>query len=351
MSIPDVQKAWVSVRKGVPSKSLELKTDWPVSKKLQPGQVLVKIQASALNPVGYKTLKLIPDFLGQRPYIPEFDFSGIVVDSNDSKEYSNGDPVYGWIRLDASLKSKQGALAEYIALPQDNIQKRPPNLTPLESAGICLVALTALQTLDRIKLEKDQTILINGGSTAVGQYAIQLAKIRGAKVVATASAKNEQFVRDLGADEFIDYTKVGPLHQYLINNPPSTKYNVIFETVGIFDPSLYTYSKKYLAPNGVFVSVGPQPQGFSLATVSQTLRLGGAVIFPSFLTGIKPSFKISTLSNKVEDMKLLQEYLAQGKIKPKVDSTFAFDDVLQAYEKLMSSRAVGKVTIKVDPSI
>ncbi|KAJ2925233.1 hypothetical protein H1R20_g11882, partial [Candolleomyces eurysporus] len=351
MSIPAVQRAWVSVRKGIPSKSLELKTDWPVSKNLKPGEVLVKIQASALNPVGYKMMKMLPDFLGKRPYIPEHDFSGVVVDSNGSQEYSNGDQVYGWIRLDAQLKSKQGALAEYISLSQDNIQKRPDNVSPVEAAGVTLAALTALQSLDDVKLEQDQTILINGGSTAVGSYAIQLAKIRGARVVATASAKNEKFVRDLGADEFIDYTKVGPLHEYFSKNPPSTKYNVIFEAVGIFDPSLYTYSKRYLAPNGVFISVGPQPHNFSLTTVSQILRLSGAVIFPSFLTGIKGKFKVSGVANKVEDMKLLREYLEQGKLKPKVDSTFEFDDVLQAYEKILSSRAVGKVTIKVDPSV
>jgi 2-methylene-furan-3-one reductase len=102
---------------------------------------------------------------------------------------------------DAQLKSKQGVLAEYITLPQDNLQKRPSNVSPLEAAGVCLAALTALQSLDLAKLEQDQTILINGGSTAVGSYAIQLAKIRGARVVATASARNEKFVRDLGADE------------------------------------------------------------------------------------------------------------------------------------------------------
>ncbi|RXW21116.1 hypothetical protein EST38_g4734 [Candolleomyces aberdarensis] len=349
MSIPAVQRAWVSVRKGVPSKSLELKTDWPV-KQPGSGEVLVKIQASALNPIGYKMLKLLPDFLAKRPYIPEHDFSGFVVDSNNSQEYSNGDQVYGWIRLDAQLKSKQGVLAEYISISQDNIQKRPSNVSAIEAAGVSLVALTALQSLDTVKLEQDQTILINGGSTAVGSYAIQLAKIRGAKVIATASGKNEKFVRDVGADEFIDYTKVGPLHEYFSKNSPSTKFNVIFDAVGMFDPSLYTYSKRYLAPNGVFISAGPQPHGFNLATVSQFLRLGGAMIFPSFLTGIKGKFKISGVVNKVDDMKLLREYLEQGKLKPKVDSTFEFDDVLQAYEKILSSRAVGKVTIKVDPS-
>lgn len=92
-------------------------------------------------------------------------------------------------------------MAEYISISQENIQKRPSNVSPVEAAGVFLTALTALQSLDAIKLEQDQTILVNGGSTAVGSFAIQLAKIRGARVVATASGKNEKFVRDLGADE------------------------------------------------------------------------------------------------------------------------------------------------------
>ena len=110
-------------------------------------------------------------------------------------------PLFRFLFPDAQLKSKQGVLAEYISLPQENIQKRPSNVSPVETAGVCLAALTALQSLDAANLEQDQTILINGGSTAVGSYAIQLAKIRGARVVATASGKNEKFVRDLGADE------------------------------------------------------------------------------------------------------------------------------------------------------
>lgn len=88
--------------------------------------------------------------------------------------------------------------------------------------------------------------------------------------------------------QFIDYTKVGALHKYLQGSPPSGRYNVILEAVGQFDPSLYTHSQKYLAPNGVFMSVGPQPHGFNLATISQFVRFAGAKILPPFLTGIKP---------------------------------------------------------------
>lgn len=97
--------------------------------------------------------------------------------------------------------NKQGALSEYVAVPHTYIAKRPANVSEVEAAGVALTAMTALQALDLAGLEEGQTLFVNGGSTAVGAWAIQLAKIRGAKVVATASGKNEEYVRNKGADE------------------------------------------------------------------------------------------------------------------------------------------------------
>ncbi|KAJ2925209.1 hypothetical protein H1R20_g11890, partial [Candolleomyces eurysporus] len=353
--VPDTQKAWVSVRRGPPRRSLELKEDWPVLKTPQANEVLVKIKAAGLNPVGHKFMKLLPNWIAKRPHVAEFDFSGTVADAHESKDFSVGDEVYGWIwPLELQKSTKQGALSEYIRIPESHIVKRPSNITPIEAAGISLAGLTALQALDAVKLEEGQTIFINGGSTAVGSFAIQLAKLRGAKVVVTASGKNEEYVRKLGADEFIDYTKVGPLHTFLGHTqPPATKYNVVFEAVGLFDPSLYSHSSKYLAPNGLYISVGPQPwnQGFHLNLVPQGLRLIGALGLPSFVTGIKSKFLMVAVHNSVEDNKRLQTYLSEGKVKPLVDSVFKFDDALSAYDRIVTSRATGKVIVQVDPSL
>ncbi|KAJ3530617.1 hypothetical protein NMY22_g8500 [Coprinellus aureogranulatus] len=347
LSIPATQNAWVSVRKGVPSRSLEFNTDWPVRRTLAPGEVLVKVHAAALNPLGYKLMTMVPGFVSKRPYVPEHDFSGTIVDSNGSEEFKVGDEVFGWVLPMAQRATKQGTLSEYLTVSESCIAKRPSNISEIEAAGVTAVAITALQALDLAKLEEGQTLFVNGGSTGVGAYAIQMAKMRGARVVAVASGGKEEYVRKMGADEFIDYTKVGPLHKYLHDNPPSTKYNVILEAVGWFDPSLYTYSSRYLAPNGVFVSVGPTPDGFGLNTISQLLRFVGAIAFPSFVTGIKPQYKILRADESKEDIRKVAQYLEEGKIKPSVDSVYGFQDVLKAYERLMSSRAAGKVTINV----
>ena len=104
--------------------------------------------------------------------------------------------------LDIQPTIRQGALAEYIRVPTDYFVLRPSNISPVQAAGITLTAMTSYQALINIgKLEPEQTILVNGGSSAVGAFAIQIAKAKGAHVVATASGKNEAFVRKMGADE------------------------------------------------------------------------------------------------------------------------------------------------------
>lgn len=100
------------------------------------------------------------------------------------------------------FKTGYGALGEYTTVPADYIARRPPNVTPIEAAGITLTSVTAYRALfTSCELEAGQTVFINGGSTAVGIFAIQIAKAKGIRVVVSASARNEEFVRKLGADE------------------------------------------------------------------------------------------------------------------------------------------------------
>ena len=128
------------------------------------------------------------------------------------------------------MKTKEGALQQYARLPANHLVLRPKNISAVEAAGLSLAGQTAWQALhDCAQFEAGQSVFINGGSSSIGAYAIQIVKAKGAtRVVATASGKNEEFVRNLGADEFIDYTKQ-PLHEYLLKNPPSTKFDVIFD--------------------------------------------------------------------------------------------------------------------------
>lgn len=219
-SLPSAQTVWRIVRKGDPVKALVKEEEATVPKEVPRGYVLVKIQAASLNPVyvqaqprlvsyqsetnvfgrGFKAMRLIPNSFFKR--VAEHDFAGEVVDPNGNSRFKVGDQVFGAILLRESLKTGQGALAQYAYAPANSITHRPESISPNEASGIPIVAMTAYAALYQIgKLEADQRIFINGGTTSVGMYAVQFAKALGCKVYASASGKNEEFLRNLGVDE------------------------------------------------------------------------------------------------------------------------------------------------------
>ncbi|KIY51029.1 NAD(P)-binding protein [Fistulina hepatica ATCC 64428] len=344
-SIPRTQKAWIVERRGVPSKALTLKNDWPVPTKLDKDEVLVKVQAAALNPVGYKLMGILPNFLAGRPLIAEADLSGVIVDGNDT-QFKSGDAVFGWVPLNIASKTKQGSLAEYVKVPASALVPRPQNVSPVAAAGITLVGVTALQFTKVAQVQPGQVVFINGGSSAVGSMAIQIAKAKGAaKVIATSSGKNVDHVKSLGADEVIDYTKTS-VSDYLVSHTSSSKFSSMIDAVGINDPSLYKNSPKYMVPSGTFIHSGPQFTG-----LFDAMKLVYAGFAPVFLGGTPRTFKIMQMSHKQEDLEELQKLVASGDVKPVVDSVFEFKDVLSAYDRLMSHHACGKVIVKVDPDV
>ncbi|KAJ7135902.1 NAD(P)-binding protein, partial [Mycena epipterygia] len=332
--------AWFVVRRGHPAEVLQLKAGLPIPTKVPPGNVLVKVQATALNPVGYKLMGAVPNFLGGRPRIVEQDVAGIVVNPNDS-EFSVGDKVFG-------SSPKLGALAEYVALPSSSLVLVPANVSPIEAAGLGTVVATAYQALvTKLEIQSGQTVFVNGGSSGVGLAAIQIAKSWGCKVVATASGKNKELLLSLGVDEFIDYTQA-PLAEQLISKPPSPKFHAIFDAVGLTDPALYLNSASYLAPGGTYLTAGTLPKtrkeimGMLRQAVEGLLR-------PAWLGGVPRKFAVVAVNLGKKDLETVRDLVASGAVKPIVDSVYSFDHdgVMSAYEKLMSKRAVGKVVVKV----
>ncbi|KAJ7127531.1 hypothetical protein C8R43DRAFT_1210718 [Mycena crocata] len=283
-------QSWMVVGTGSPASAVKLQSI-PIPKPKK-GEVLVRL------PWGR----------------PENDFSGVIVDANGSTEFQAGDSVFGFVSIELSGETRQGALQEYLRVPTEFIVPLPPNVPAIDASGVALAAETAYQALfDCAKLEADQTVFINGGSSSVGAFAIQIAKARGISVVASASAKNEQFVRDLGADEFVDYTKQ-PLHTALA---PRVKYDCILDSVGLVDPSLYTHSPRYLAPNGIYISTGPWPH--SWAEFPSFLSTLQAISTPRIFGGTPRTWKFVVLVNKKPDLVAIQQLIAEGKVKPVTD--------------------------------
>ncbi|KAJ8457713.1 hypothetical protein ONZ45_g18205 [Pleurotus djamor] len=348
--IPPTQRAWVVRRRGPPSKALKFKQEWPVHTKLAKDTVLVKIEAAALNPLGYKLMRVLPNIIAGRPLVAEYDFTGVIADGNDT-EFTVGDAVFGFMTAAYAKTSKQGSLAEYAAVPVTSVVRRPPNIDILHAAGISLAGQAAYQALFRhAKLEPGQTVLINGGSSAVGLSAIQIAKARGLKVVTTASAKNEGFVNKMGADEFIDYT-AEPLHEYLTAHPPEPKFHAIIDAVGLSDPSLYVHSPGYLAPQGAFVSTGPMPHSSTAKEFFNVFKTAVAMFRPVWLGGVNRPYIIFNVSENKADLEALRDMVADGKVRGAVDSVYPFEDALKAYERLMTAKATGKVVVKIDEDV
>ncbi len=215
-----------------------------------PGEIVVDIHAASVNAADYKVRLGSYDSKLQFPYILGRDFSGIVASrAADVTDIAVGDAVFGV--CDAGI---EGAYAEKIAIPAALVAKKPETLGHAEAAAMALTSLTAIWALeDTAHLKKGETVLIQGGGGGVAGFGIQLAKHIGATVITTASARNHDYVKKLGADRAIDY-----------NSEDFTKTagpcDVVFDTVG---GEVQVRSYDVLKPGGRLVWIAAAPAGFA----------------------------------------------------------------------------------------
>ncbi|MGO4590572.1 NADP-dependent oxidoreductase [Paenarthrobacter sp. 2TAF44] len=177
---------------------LEL-TEQPMP-KVGPGMVLVKVKAASVNPVDWKIMAgYLDSFMDlQFPAIPGWDVAGVVESVGiDAPHFKPGDEVISYGRKDYV---HGGSFAEYIALPERLLARKPASLDWNQSAGLPLAGLTAFQVLNRLGLKAGETVLIHGGSGGVGSLGVQIAVALGARVIATASERNHEFLKSLGAE-------------------------------------------------------------------------------------------------------------------------------------------------------
>jgi NADPH:quinone reductase-like Zn-dependent oxidoreductase len=215
-----------------------------------PGEVVVDIHAASVNAADWKVRQGSYNSTLKFPYILGRDFSGAVAALGSGvTDFKIGDPVFGV--CDAGI---EGAYAEKIAIKAAIIARKPDSLGDAEAAAMALTSLTAIWALeDTARLKAGETILVQGGAGGVAGFAIQLAKHIGATVVTTASARNHDYVKKLGADRVIDYNaqdftkEAGPC-------------DVVFDTVG---GEVQVRSYKVLKPGGRLVWIAAAPPGFA----------------------------------------------------------------------------------------
>ncbi|KAJ0988919.1 hypothetical protein J5N97_007275 [Dioscorea zingiberensis] len=294
-------------------------------------EILLKVEAAALNPVDWKIQKgMLRPFLPPKfPFVPVTDVAGEVMDVGPGvKTFKPGDKVVAMLSF-----LKGGGLAEYAIAGESLTVARPPEASPAECAALPIAALTALQGLKTTGIKFDGTssssnVLITAASGGVGHYAVQLAKLGNSHVTATCGARNVELVKSLGADEVLDYkTPEGAR----LTSPSGKKYDsVIHCTTGIdwstFEPNLNANAK--------VVDITPT----LWTAISSTMKR---------LTFAKKQLVPLLLYPKKEDMEYLVQLVKEGKLKTLVDSKHPLAKAEEAWAKSMDGHATGKVIVEM----
>ncbi len=280
-------------------------------------EVLVRVIAAGVNPVdsAARSQKFGQFLHIKLPAIPGYDVAGIVEKAGAKiTKFKPGDPIYAYIALD-----KGGGYAQYAVATEKEAAAKPQSLTYVEAAAVPLVAETAWQALiDAAKLNAGQTVLIHGGSGGVGSFAIQIAKARGAKVIATASTANQDLLKQLGADVAIDYTK----QKF---EDVAKDVDVVLDSVG-----KDTLARSYgvVKKGGFIVSIVGRPDPAEL----EKHGIRGASI------SVEPNS-----SELAEIGRLIDE----KKIKVIVSQTFPLAESAKAQEQIATHHTRGKIVLKV----
>jgi NADPH:quinone reductase-like Zn-dependent oxidoreductase len=226
----------------------------------------------------------------------------------------------------------KGSYAEYASAPEDKLAPKPANLTFAQAAVVAISGLTALQGLrDRAKVRPNQEVLIVGASGGVGTYAVQVAKVFGARVTGVCSTTKVHLVRSLGADHVIDYAREDFADG-------QQRYEAILDIGG--NASL-SRLRRALTPKGTLVITGGETDGRWLGGTDRQLR---ALALSPFVGQKLGTF---VCRENHEDLIVLKDLIEAGKITPVVDRAYPLSDVPDAIRYMREGRARGKVVITV----
>lgn len=332
-SPPANMKAWLySGTSGGLEKNLHLEPSAHAPPPPRPNEVLIQVLSAAINPADFKVPEMGPHarWVVGMPATPGMDFCGrVVAMGSNATRFSAGQLVHG----SHSRPTKYGALGEYLVISADLIAALPDGVAIDHAASVGIAGQTAYQSLNGYVGANDK-VFINGGSGGCGMFAIQIAKEMGCHVTTTCSTKNVEFCRGLGADEVIDYTVEEDLVATLRDR--GIVFDHILDHIG-FPSQLYFQCHHFLRAGGVFVQVG----------ASALSTFVGRVAWPSFLGGGKRKYWIFMFSNNGQHAARLGELMQKGAVKAQLDSVYEFEEAVQAFEKLRSGRARGKIVVHV----
>ncbi|WP_369373831.1 NADP-dependent oxidoreductase [Streptomyces sp. cg36] len=290
-----------------------VETDRPVPRS---GEVLVRVRASAINPVDVAVRAGAFPLLGEPPFAVGWDVSGVVEEVGPGARFAVGDEVYGMPLFPRAA----GGYAEYVAVPADHLALKPASLDHVHSAAVPLAALTAWQGLVReADVKAGDRVLIQRAAGGVGHFAVQIAKARGAHVIAVASAARHGFLRGLGADEVIDYRTTDYTEAV-------RDVDVLLDSTAQSDLSVHV-----VRPGGVLISILEHRDAEVAARVAAAgRRFAGVSVEPDAAA-----------------LEAIAGLIDAGRIRPYVEETFPLAEAAKAHELVGSGRVQGKIVLTV----
>lgn len=280
------------------------------------GEVLVRVHASGVNPVDAAVRQGTLPLLGEPPFGVGWDISGVVEAVGPGARFRPGDEVFG---MPFFPRAATG-YAEYVAVPSRQVARKPATLDHVSAAAVPLAALTAWQGLvDAAGLAEGQRVLVHRAAGGVGHFAVQIAKARGAHVTALTSSGNADFVRELGADEVIDYR--------------TTDYT---EAAGDMDVVLDSSSEgeralRVLKPGGTLVTIMEHWNTALAARIEEEgRRFAGVSVEPDYAS-----------------LEAIAALVDAGAVRPHVSATFPLAEAAEAHRLIGTGRTRGKIVLTV----
>lgn len=268
------------------------------------------------------------------------DGSGVIIESGSNvTSVAVGDEVY------FHTGPEVGVMAEYIAIHENKVAPKPQGLTHIEAASLPVAGLTSLQALlDHGKLrtwslERKPRVLILGGTSATGMLGIQLAHAIGAEVVTTCSPRNFDWVKELGADETIDYHT-----QDIAKVLEGETIDVIYDCIGGGDSWLA--AQRILSTSGQYVTIVGDEADHHM-TITTLLTKGWQISsrFIGYYLGSNPRYTLFLAASGRKSFDELNTIIAKGQLKPIIDTVYPIEQFAQAFSKSISGRARGKLVL------
>ena len=279
--------------------------------------ILIQVKSAAINPVDWKIREgYLQTFIPyQLPVTLGWDVAGIVTEVGSKvSEFSVGDEVFSRPAI-----HRDGSYADFIAVKADEAVLKSSKLDFSEAAALPLAGITAWQCLvDVANVEADQRVLVHAGAGGVGHLAIQIAKAKGATVIATASAANQALLKEFGADQAVDYTKA-PLNEQI------EPVDIVIDTLG---GDVQKLSWGLLKQGGIMVSIVEQPD----EALAKSHQARGAFVF------IEPSSRI---------LKELNGLVEADQLKPLIEQHFTLETIVEAHLQSQSGRTRGKIVLDI----